>query len=262
MGVLQRFERRLEGMVEGAFARVFKGVVEPVEVAAAIQKEAADKKAILGPGRILVPNDYTVELGSSDYARLSPYADPLGTELGVMLQERAVTQGWHFVGPVHVGFVENPQLRTGVFSVSGEVSSGAPRSDRPTPSGPPVPAAGRRGTPRLLVSPAAVSSSRGRPPPDAAVADHPGGSVPNIVPLDRPVTVVGRAADADVRLADTGVSRQHAEIRLEGPDIVIVDVGSTNGTLVNGRRIGRVTLADGDRITVGTTVLTFQQDGP
>ena len=95
--MLQRFERRLEGMVEGAFARVFKGVVEPVEVAAAIQKEAAEKKAILGPGRILVPNDYTVELGSSDYARLSPYADPLGTELGVMLQERAVTQGWHFV---------------------------------------------------------------------------------------------------------------------------------------------------------------------
>jgi len=111
--VLLRFERRLEGMVEGAFARVFKGVVEPVEVAAAIQKEAADKKAILGPGRILVPNDYTVELGSSDYARLSPYADPLGTELGVMLQERAVTQGWHFVGPVRWASLRTPSCARG-----------------------------------------------------------------------------------------------------------------------------------------------------
>ena len=66
MGVLQRFERRLEGLVEGAFARVFGGVVQPVEVAAALQREAADKKQIVGQGRVLVPNHFVVELSASD----------------------------------------------------------------------------------------------------------------------------------------------------------------------------------------------------
>lgn len=244
MGALQRFERRLEGLVEGAFARVFKGVVEPVEIASALQKEASDRRAILGPGRILVPNDYTVELGQSDYARLSPYAEPLGRELGAMLQERAQTQGWHFVGPVRVRFEEDAALRTGVFHVYGDVDAAAQAHVRAPQR--PVPAVGRRGTPRLLV------------PADA----HPSARNARAVPLDRLVTLIGRAADADVRLSDTGVSRHHAELRVEGDDVVVVDAGSTNGTEVNGQRVQRARLADGDQITVGTTVLTFSRDEP
>ena len=255
MGALQRFERRLEGLVEGAFARVFKGVVEPVEVAAAIQKEAADRKAILGPGRILVPNDYTVELGPADFARLAPYALPLGTELGAMLQERATTAGWHFVGPVAVRFEENPQLRTGVFTVTGQVAgaAGAPRSSAAA-------AEPGRGSPRLLVSTSPAGSAAGRPP--AADGSERGGTAAKqrAVALDQPVTRIGRATDAEVRLADSGVSRQHAEIRLTGGGAMLVDLGSTNGTMVNGRRVGQVELADGDRITIGTSVLTFEQD--
>ncbi|MGZ6792080.1 MAG: DUF3662 domain-containing protein, partial [Mycobacteriales bacterium] len=73
MGVLQRFERRLEGLVEGAFAKAFGGWVEPVEVAAALTREAEDKKAIVAAGRVLVPNAYTVELGPSDADRLREY---------------------------------------------------------------------------------------------------------------------------------------------------------------------------------------------
>lgn len=241
MGALQRFERRLEGMVEGAFARVFKGVVEPVEVAAAIQKEAADRKAILGPGRILVPNDYTVELGPSDFARLSPYAVPLGSELGAMLTERATEQGWHFVGPVRVRFEQDEELATGVFHVYGEVDVAAQARGREVSE--PAPARGRRGSPRLLVPGGAQSSTKG----DRAVS------------LDRLVTVIGRAVDADIRLADTGVSRHHAEVRVEGDDVALVDTGSTNGTEVNGRRVQRAQLHDGDRITLGTTVLTYSR---
>ena len=102
VGVLQRFERRLEGLVEGAFARVFGGVVQPVEVAAALQREAQDKKAIAGPGRVLVPNEYVVELGSVDAGRLGEYDAALRAELAAMVSEHAQEQGWSFVGPTTV----------------------------------------------------------------------------------------------------------------------------------------------------------------
>ena len=102
MGVLQRFERRLEGLVEGAFARVFKGAVEPVEVAQALQREAGDHKAILGQGRILVPNRYVVELSPSDHERLASYADPLARELAIMVSEHVREQGWTTFGKIKV----------------------------------------------------------------------------------------------------------------------------------------------------------------
>jgi len=92
VGVLQRFERRLGGLVEGAFARVFGGVVQPVEVAAALQREAADKKAVVGQGRVLVPNSYVVELGASDAGRLGEYDEPLRAELASMVREHAEEQ--------------------------------------------------------------------------------------------------------------------------------------------------------------------------
>ena len=100
MGVLQRFERRLEGLVEGAFARVFGGVVQPVEVAAALQREAADKKQIVGQGRVLVPNAFVVEVGTTDLERFGEWDEQLRKELAGMVAEHAKEQGWSFVGSV------------------------------------------------------------------------------------------------------------------------------------------------------------------
>src|SRR3954451_1879149 len=94
VGVLQRFERRLGGLVEGTFAKVFKGEVQPVEIASALQREADDRKTVVAEGRVLVPNDYVVERGSSDYARLSPYEGPLGKELASMVGKGATTGRW------------------------------------------------------------------------------------------------------------------------------------------------------------------------
>src|SRR5438067_2607614 len=102
VGVLQRFERRLGGLVEGAFAKVFKGEVQPVEIASALQREADDRKTVVGEGKVLVPNDFVVELGARDHARLDPWADPLGRELAAMVREHAAEQGYTFVGPVRV----------------------------------------------------------------------------------------------------------------------------------------------------------------
>ena len=93
MGVLQRFERRLEGMVEGAFARAFKSEVEPVEIASAVQREMDDRAAIVAQGRTLVPNDFVVELSDTDHERLEVYADSLGIELATLAREHAEGAG-------------------------------------------------------------------------------------------------------------------------------------------------------------------------
>jgi hypothetical protein len=229
--VLQRFERRLEGLVEGAFARVFGGVVQPVEVAAALQREAADKKQIVGQGRILVPNAYTVELGATDLERFAEWDEPLRAELASMVKEHARDQGWSFVGPVSVAFERVEALDTGVFrvrsAVLAEPSAGSPATGV--------------GRPRLVLPATAGNAER-------------------VVVLTRPVTVVGRGADAELRLPDTGVSRAHAEVRLDGDGARVVDLQSTNGTLVNGRRVEEAELQDGDRLDIGATSLIFRSE--
>ena len=229
MGVLQRFERRLEGLVEGAFARVFGGVVQPVEVAAALQREAADKKQIVGQGRVLVPNAFVVELGSTDLERFGEWDGPLRSELAGMVKEHAADQGWSFVGDVTVGFEEHDELDTGVFRVRSSVVA-ADLPDARTAG---------RGRPRVVLQ---TTPER-------------------VVLLTRPVTVVGRGADADPRRADTGVSRSPAELRIEGDAVRVVDLQSTNGTLVTVRRVYEAVLRDGDRLDICATGLVFRS-GP
>lgn len=230
MGVLSRFERRLEGLVEGAFAKVFRGGVEPVEVAKALQREAADKRAISST-RTLIPNDFVVELGKTDSAKLLPYAAPLGNELAAMVREHAAERRWSFVGPVTVHFEQHDDLDTGMFRVRSAVEEGDPD---------PVPTVSTQGQPRIRIL--------------------TGAGAPNEIPLSKDVLVIGRASTADIRLDDTGVSRQHAEIRREGDDVVLVDLGSTNGSNVNGRGIERARLTPGDHIELGRTVLVYERD--
>src|SRR5260370_20939848 len=104
LGVLQRFERRLEGMVEGAFARAFKSDLQPVEVASAVQREMDERAAIVAQGRTLVPNDFVVEVSGSDLSRLDVYPDSPGLELATLAREYAKEQGYSFVGPVRMRF--------------------------------------------------------------------------------------------------------------------------------------------------------------
>jgi hypothetical protein len=230
MGVLQRFERRLEGLVEGTFTRMFRGGVEPVEIAKALQREAGDHRTI-APTRTLVPNDYFVELGSRDYDRLSPYAGPLGHELAAMVREHAAEQRWSFVGPVSVTLEHVDGIAPGMFRVRSGVQAGR------------------------VEEPARVAST-GRP---RLVFEAPG-LPPREVLVDRDVLVIGRGSEADVRLSDVGVSRRHAEVRREGDEVFLVDLGSTNGTMLSGRPVERVRLTPGDRITCGRSVLVYRRD--
>ncbi len=249
VGVIQRFERRLEGMVEGAFARAFKSELQPVEVASAVQREMDDRAAIVAQGRTLVPNDFVVEISQQDGQRLQVYADSLSQELANLAREYAKEQGYSFVGPVRVRFENAGDLATGMFRIRSGVIRGStveggeirqPVSD--------VPQGGRGGVfgghPRLLVTTAVEGSD----------------TTQRTYEINTPVTLLGRGTDCDLRLVDPGVSRHHAEIRVEGPEIALVDLGSTNGSFVNGQPIRRVTLVDGSRVTMGRTTLVFRRD--
>jgi hypothetical protein len=259
--VLQRFEKRLESLVEGAFAKVFKGVVHPVEIASAMQREADAHKSILGAGRTLVPNRYIIDLSPSDHDRLESFAAPLAQELAQAQAEYIGEQGWTVYGDVIVEIERGEGLDTGMFRVVSEVYTGtmdspqapsygddaygdsgygygAPPTPSPPTTAPPVsgsPVGG--GTPRLVG-------------PDGRQYSIAMGS-----------TVVGRGEAAQVRIADVGISRQHARVDFDGSRVVITDLGSTNGTAVNGSRVNAAALQPGDTVQIGTTTLTFRLDG-
>lgn len=234
MGVLQRFERKLEGLVQGAFTRAFGGWVEPVEVAAALTREAEDKKAIVAAGRVLVPNTYVVELGPSDADRLREYDEPLRHELGSMVEEAAKEHGWSFVGPVEVRFEETEDLQTGAFrvrsaAVAGQAPAAQPPAVQPQPHAEPT-------------------GANPRPSLESPHGTHQLGEH----------ATVGRAEGCDLVLADTGVSRRHAELITTETGTLLRDLGSTNGSYVNGARVTEQALYDGDRLTFGTTDLVFR----
>ncbi|MCO7221101.1 DUF3662 and FHA domain-containing protein [Klenkia sp. PcliD-1-E] len=283
MGVLQRFERRLEGMVGLAFARIFKGKVHPAEIAKALQREATEQRKVMGEGRVLVPNVYEVRLGPTDYDNLAEWSEQLAAELADMVAEHVDDEGFQTFGDVQVRLERDEDLHTGVFEVASHVAD--PRAGQRSPrfatdldeswggpvpghDAPPPPAAARPGLPPLPPLP----SMRGQEPAGPSVVGRSGQrpGVTHVLVVDGPGTrhtlspgsnVIGRGTEADIRLPDTGVSRKHVDVVLEGPVASVQDLGSTNGTLVNGRRVGRQPLSDGDVIRIGHSVLVYRQDG-
>ncbi|CAM5628174.1 FHA domain-containing protein OS=Streptomyces glaucescens OX=1907 GN=SGLAU_17175 PE=4 SV=1 [Streptomyces glaucescens] len=280
MGVLKRFEQRLEGLVNGTFAKVFKSEVQPVEIAGALQRECDNNATIWNRERTVVPNDFIVELSTPDFERLSPYSGQLGDELASMVRDYAKQQRYTFMGPIKVHLEKADDLDTGLYRVRSRTlassssqqqppASAAPPAGRPggygyppaAPAGaPPMPAAPTaRGPPRRL----RLSAGRGRPASSRRAAA--GGRTRYWIEINgtrhqisRPTLVLGRSTDADVRIDDPGVSRRHCEIRTGTPS-TIQDLGSTNGIVVDGQHTTRATLRDGSRIVVGSTTVIYRQ---
>jgi hypothetical protein len=315
VSLAQRFERRLEGMVGGAFARVFKGQVEPAEIGSALQREASDRRNVMGNAKVLCPNRYRVTLSASDYERLAPWEVQLTTSLAELVQEFLDENQWSTVGDIEVYLQRDDQLHTGVFGVASRMQSDAPPRRRPYDSlSLPVPnGAGpedplRHNVPRHDPSPQdpfpryappqyqqpPFQPPQFQPPPYRSPQQayqppySPGGQPPPFAgpPPDRPPAgaprpangarvvvdsthqqfelrvgsnVVGRGGDADIQLLDQGVSRRHLDIQFDGRSATVYDLGSTNGTNVNGRDVGSHVLRHGDVLRVGHTRLVFQQ---
>lgn len=271
MGLFDRVEQRLERAVNGAFARAFKSEVQPVEIASAIRRAMDDRAAVVGHGRTFVPNLYTVELSETDYERLSAYDEELEKELIAAAQEHAESQRYQPGGPLQVLFSPADDLETGVFRLRTSTarhtgSTGVSRTVAPqAPAEAPAEPAPRH-TPSAddgLEATQLQAPAEPQPPRRVNPADRPWLDVDGErYPLMGAITVLGRDDTADIVLDDPGISRRHSEIRVttDGPHLVasIRDLNSTNGTFVNSERISSQRLADGDRITVGRTTVTYR----
>ncbi|MFC9994483.1 FhaA domain-containing protein [Nocardia sp. NPDC127526] len=139
MGIVSRFERRLQGAVGDVFARVFGGSVVPQEVEAALQREAADHVQDVGGGHLLAPNSYVITINESDLGQLVQGEGQADHDLTVRafakhLQDYIREQGWQTYGEVHVEFEASPTLHTGQFRTRGRVDpdavGGTPAADR------------------------------------------------------------------------------------------------------------------------------------
>lgn len=308
MSLAQRFERRLEGMVGSAFARVFKGQVEPVEIGTALQREASDKRAVMGNGKVLSPNRYRVTLGPSDFERLAPWEKQLTRSLAELIQEHLDENDLQTIGDIEVYLARDEALHTGVFGVASRMEPKAPPRQRPydSMSMPVVP--GKPGEYEQPFGAEAQSGqeSRWQPPQQfPAPAAPPGPPAPSYQPpsyqppthssrgerndeappyiepprraqfraelvvdgtgqrvaLTPGANIIGRGVDCDLQLLDQGVSRRHIDVHVADGHAVMYDLGSTNGTSVNGHTVQSQQLQHGDVIRVGHSRLVYHQDG-
>lgn len=346
VSIIRRVERGLEGAVNGAFARAFKADVQPVEIAAALQRELDGSARIVSRDRRLVPNDFVIDLSPHDHDKLAPFTAALVRELSASTREYATMQGYVFPGPLHIGLDRDEKLSTGRFAIRSAVlpdtsdqeaaqawAAGSAPSAQPgydeRYAGPVgqagvamVPGFGaaerarhdRQPFPEAAGRPAGGSSDRGSS--DGGSSDggwsdggwsdqgwsggawsdrsaEAGGAtavgrfdslddewddgrdepVPfahlqilggERIPVEPPGVVIGRSSEADIHVDDPGVSRHHAELRIQWSgtrySLELVDLGSTNGSVVDGRRVSSAPVRNGSRITVGGTTMQLDLD--
>jgi hypothetical protein len=218
--VLRNFERRLERIVEGAFARAFKSGLRPIEIGRRLTREMDDSRSIGVRGGTVVANHYTVNLSKQDADEFAQVTDTMQRELADLARDHAREEGYTFMGPVEVDFHVDPGMRVGAFSVEARLREGE----------------GGAGAGSLVL-----------PSGERFV-------------LGETVVSIGRLPESTLVLEDPNVSRQHAEIRPSGTGFVLADLGSTNGSKVNGIKVSERVLQDGDELTFGGTSFRFEAD--
>ena len=286
MSIFGKFERKVESAVNGVFARAFKGDVQPVEIAARLQKELDSEAKLMSRDKRLVPNEFVVGLSEHDYDKLTPYSKTLIAELAGELKTHARDMGYVFSGPIRIHFDQNTSLPTGRFTVASEAVAGmTPAADRQPPTRPSPPSAPSAqsaasgpsapvwSAPSAQSAASGLSAASGQSAPSAFSARsaesasdsffRPTSSRTELVlevnglrhPLSPPGFVIGRGTDADLRINDPGISRLHAEVKVHPASgaAEIVDLGSTNGITVNGHKVRQATLTEGTRIEIGST---------
>jgi Protein of unknown function (DUF3662)/FHA domain len=215
---LQRFERRLERLVEGTFSKAFRGGgLQPVEIGRRVGREM-DAGRTLGVRGTVAPNRFTVWLSKDDLERFSGFHDALARELADAAREHGRDEGYHFEGLIEVALVLDETAKRGDMRVDAEIVGGG------------------QGTTSTLALPDGTR---------VALGDEP--------------AVIGRMPECAVPLSDPQVSRRHAEVRRDEFGFRVVDLGSTNGTQVNGVTVKEHALVDGDVITVGATSIRYQE---
>ncbi|MCL4433169.1 MAG: FHA domain-containing protein [Actinobacteria bacterium] len=215
--VLQEFEQKLERLVEGVFSTAFRGELQPVEIGRKLIREMNLRRRV-GLNGIIAPNDFKVYLSPYDLERFSRFEEVFEHELAAALRDHAEKEGYIFVGPLSVQVMEDVEIKAGHFDIEADVVEGPPEEQH------------------------------------IAAIELPDGYRVSIG--DRPI-VIGRLSDCDIVLHDQNVSRRHAEIGKDSKGYSVTDLGSTNGTMVNGVPVRTSRLMDGDELSFGTTTVIF-----
>lgn len=251
MNVFRNLEARLESLVQGVFSRAFSSEVQPIEIARKLAKEM-DSHRTASVARVYVPNEYTVYLSPADHEKLEGYEGSLAQELSAYLLEHARDKGYELMTRPEIRFNTDERLRLGEFGIQARMVK-APAREGEAPS-----QAEEGRTMVYSVPPAA-------PAPEPEVTLPVARAVIEVegkrLPLDSDPSVLGRSDGCEIVLSDPNVSRRHAELRMQGGEWHVVDLGSTNGVKVNGRVVSSARLRDGDRITLGTSTAVFRLEG-
>jgi Protein of unknown function (DUF3662)/FHA domain len=251
--MLRGIEQRLERIFEGVFGRAFRTNVQPVELARKLAKEM-DEHRSTSVTRVYVPNEYTIYLSPGDREQFEGYENSLVSELEEYLAEHATRENYALLTPPRIIFETDDDLGVGEFGIATRMAQHGRQADEEAPAGA-VPGATMIYKPRTQPTEAASLEELGVEREVAVLRWNGQRRV-----LDQKRSVLGRSREADVQIEDANVSRRHAEIVQEGSAYWLVDLGSTNGTEVDGRRVQRARLDDGSRFTIGETTVTFSTE--
>lgn len=257
MSVLRNIEQKIEGLFEGVFGRAFRTHVQPVELARKLANEMDDHKTV-SVSRVYVPNEYSVYLSPADREQFSGYEDSLIGELEEYLSEHARRESYAILSSPKVVLHDDADLSKGEFGIATRMV----RTERPERE---------PDEPRSEVEPGATMIYKPKPAATEAVSPEELGMEREVVTLSVDGTthelnkrraVIGRSKDCDIQLSDPNVSRRHAEVRQEGATYWLVDLDSTNGMEVNGRKLKRAKLQPGDTVVIGASELSFNREVP
>lgn len=219
MGLFRSIEKGLERAVNGAFAKTFRSGVQPVEIASAIRREVDTNAAVVSRDRIIAPRSYTVHLNPSDAEAMSRLGSALLEELHALVTKHAHEQGYSFAGPLSITLVDDESVAAGTVDVVVSDSRAPNQAD---------------------VSWQAVIEVNGR--------QHT---------LTSARTIIGRGSESQIIISDPGSSRKHVEVLWDGERAMLRDLGSTNGTKIDGHRVREAALPSGTVFTIGSTSLVF-----
>jgi hypothetical protein len=250
--VLRSIENKIEALFEGVFGRAFRANVQPVELARKLVKEMEDHR-VISVSQVYAPNEYTLYLSPDDREQFADYEPSLLKELEDYLEENAKREKYVLLSPPRVLMETDEDLDLGEFGIATRMVRGQKPVEREAAALPDV-------------EPGATMVYKPKQPPTEAISPEELGVEREIAVLtidgerheiDKRRVVIGRSKECDVQLSDPNASRRHAELRQEGAAYWIVDLDSTNGTEVNGRRLKRAKLSSGDKIMIGSTELVF-----
>ena len=265
MGILRDFEQRLEGAVEGFFAKLFRSGLQPVELAKALQRYAGNYQQV-GVAGVIVPNVFRFDLSPDDYERFSGFETSLKRELTDVLRRTARDRGWQLQGPVRIELRSSDEISIGTYELRGKIKGEEADPDRAQRLPPPSPSAAASVRSGEAERDDFAGQAVERTTVMGAVNSTPSlhllnGSDPGRRVELRGPMLVGRLPECDLQIEDSSVSRRHARITERAGGWSIEDLDSTNGVRVNGTNVRQTSLQSGDTIELGGVRMTFAMDG-